>query len=146
MALTAAEKQKRYRERMRANNPEKFKEAKLKNAARNKEKKITECTEKEKEILRKQWRNRKNKLKGNIETNNDTDKTHNKDTEKIKFAERKRYQRTVAKIKKDYDSKIYELQHKIKTLKKKCNRLIKKTKSFDRMHHRNEGKDPRTVG
>lgn len=39
MVLTAAEKQKRYRERMRAKNPENFEEAKRINAARNKERK-----------------------------------------------------------------------------------------------------------
>ncbi|PZC70468.1 hypothetical protein B5X24_HaOG216094 [Helicoverpa armigera] len=70
--LSAAEKQKRYRERMRANNPEKFEEAK----------KNCECSEREKEILRAQWRNRKNRQKDKIKENvteNNSDLTESND-------------------------------------------------------------------
>ncbi|XP_073954990.1 uncharacterized protein isoform X2 [Choristoneura fumiferana] len=65
MSLTAAEKQRRYRERLRVNNPEKFEEFKRKNVERNRNrnrKLIRDCTEEEKEIIRKQWRNRKREI------------------------------------------------------------------------------------
>lgn len=109
MALTAAEKQKRYRERLRAKNPQKFEEAKIKNAARNRErKKISECTENEKKILRKQWRNRKNRQKNELKEN-DTEKKANNDTDRLRLVEKKRYQRHLANVKKDYESKICNL-------------------------------------
>lgn len=131
MVLTAAEKQKRYRERMRANNPEKFEEAKRKNAARNKErKKISECTENEKAALRKQWRNRKNrqknKLKENVAENYNNDQTDNR----ARLAERKRFQRHLAIVKNNYETKISKMTKNILALKKKLS-INKKAKIFN---------------
>lgn len=58
--MTAAEKQRRYRERLRVNNPGKFEELRLKNCERSRARKnIKECTEEEREIIREQWRNRR---------------------------------------------------------------------------------------
>lgn len=132
MVLTAAEKQKRYRERMRANNPEKFEEAKRKNAVRNKErKKICECSEREKEILRAQWRNRKNRQKDKIKENvteNNSDLTESNDLthNRARLAERRKFQKHLALVKNSYEVKINKMAKNIAALKKKCYRLTKK--------------------
>lgn len=66
----AAERQKKYRERLKALKPEKYETAKKKNAERMKQnrKKISDCNDEEKEGLRKSWRDQKNKKPGKEKT------------------------------------------------------------------------------
>lgn len=64
MALTAAERMKRYREKLKRD-PQRYEEVKKKHAAKvkSKSKKINELTEDEKEKKRKKWREQKRKQK-----------------------------------------------------------------------------------
>lgn len=56
--LSAAAKQRRYRERLKAEKPQKYEEQKIKNLERMKakRKKISEMNTKEKEVQRSKWR------------------------------------------------------------------------------------------
>ncbi|CAG4981934.1 unnamed protein product [Colias eurytheme] len=64
MPLTTAERQKRYREKLKNANPEKFQELKLKNNQRSLERyrtKSANLTEEQKEQQRKKWREERKK-------------------------------------------------------------------------------------
>lgn len=65
MPLTPAERQKLYRERLKEKNPEKFLLQKRRNAERSRRnrKKISDYALPEQEKIRKEWRDRKNKIK-----------------------------------------------------------------------------------
>lgn len=69
MPLTPAEKQRKYREKLKNENPEKYNDMKKRNAERTKQnrKRIAECDEDEIDKMRKQWREEKRrKLKANL--------------------------------------------------------------------------------
>lgn len=61
MALTAKEKMRRYRERLKNENPEKYEDQRKKNLARikSKKKKISEMAPAEADAKRKEWREEK---------------------------------------------------------------------------------------
>lgn len=71
MPLTAAERQKRYREKLKISNPEKFQDQKKKNSERTLREyknKTANYNEEQKEKLRKKWREDRKK-KENAPTN-----------------------------------------------------------------------------
>lgn len=151
MPLTNAEKQKQYRERMRSQNPEKYEEAKKKNAERNKKrKKIKDYDEAGKAAERDKWRNRKKRqndkslVKVNIEDNMQYNEETNSGTEnletiarKARLAERRKMQRQWADESANYEDKIKMQKKKIKTLQKKVNNIRKENehlmKTIDEM-------------
>lgn len=63
MPLSNAERQKRYRERLKNENAEKYEEIRKKNLEniKNKKKKVSEMTEEERNKQREIWRNSNNK-------------------------------------------------------------------------------------
>lgn len=145
MPLTAAEKQKQYRERMRLQNPEKFEEAKRKNSERNKKrKKISECTEDDKEKLRQNWRERKKRQKINkdisvrpdhnsVETN--CNLSQNDMVRRAVLAERKRLYRKWLEEKATYRSKIKKYMSMIISLKQKYYRSVSQNKNLLALIH-----------
>lgn len=145
MPLTAAEKQKQYRERMRLQNPEKFEEAKRKNSERNKKrKKISECTEDDKEKLRQNWRERKKRQKINkdisvrpdhnsIETN--CNLSQNDMVRRAVLSERKRLYRKWLEEKATYRSKIKKYMHMSISFKQKYYRSVSQNKNLLALIH-----------
>lgn len=120
MALTAAERAKRYREKLKQN-PEKFEVQRQKQLARLKKnrKKITDLTEEEKLKQRKLWRDEKKKLK--LKTCN---KENVKPKEPLKTQThvsnllRRRYKTMCANYKKALD-KIQKLNRMLETSRKR---------------------------
>ncbi|CAH2097530.1 unnamed protein product [Euphydryas editha] len=110
MPLTPAEKQRRYRERLKSNDPQKWKEMQEKNLVRTKNKYIPihQLSESEKKVRRKEWRRYKQQK-------------NEEKTEKTKIS-RKVYKKRHNKIKQENK----KLREKVNTLMKK-NKALKKT-------------------
>ncbi|CAH0403492.1 unnamed protein product [Chilo suppressalis] len=163
MPLTNAEKQKRYRERLKQN-PEKYEEQKKKNLERIKSKysykKISEMTDREKADTRKKWRDQKRKYTKH-EKSKQTDCTTKNITDVVADTPTtshtsnnvqpiiKRLQRSRAMYKKVYEaaeSRIVTLMRQNETLRKKLYRFKEKQKTnqdtlqlkIDKLTARNE--------
>lgn len=147
MPLTNAEKQKRYRERLK-NNPEKQEEIRKKNLGRikTKTKKVKDMTEEEKNETRKKWRKQKQKQKQNQKEK----KKSEKNTEKIdRQKNMPRFKLRLKKLNIHYKkslSTIQKLHTTISTLRKRNYRqkkLLKavteqKNEEIDKLKCRNE--------
>ncbi|CAG5025826.1 unnamed protein product [Parnassius apollo] len=107
MPLTSAERQKRYRERLKQNNPIKWNEEKKKDAEKKRRnyKKISELSETEKVIRRKIWRQLKQKQ---LNHNDKTDKNSSRKIYKERYyritKENKKQKRKIDILKKHVDS------------------------------------------
>ncbi|KAL0821918.1 hypothetical protein ABMA28_005315 [Loxostege sticticalis] len=115
MPMTAAERQRLYRQRLKEQNPQKFEEMRIKNLNRIKKKyvKVSKLTENQKSIRRKNWR----KLKKN---HNKTQDPHEKTKKSSKD-----YQRYYKRLKKENEKQekvINQQRKKIQALKKKVYR------------------------
>lgn len=125
MPLTSAERQKRYRERLKEENPEKFKSQKKKNAERTKKnrKKIVEYAPSDQEIIRKEWRDRKNKnKKRKPEEGCSSKQTSGHDKSNY-------YRRVIYRLKNENEKQEQDIKKYKKSLKKmrqRLNRLIEK--------------------
>ncbi|CAH2982329.1 unnamed protein product [Chilo suppressalis] len=133
MPLTNAERQKKYREKLRTQNPLKYQDIKLKNAERNKKrKKITECTEENKILKRKQWRASQNRsrIKSKDTANiNSITEDNSAEIHENTFLLRK-LQRRWANQRISYEEKINKMAKEVNSLKKKCNRYMYKNKKL----------------
>lgn len=144
MPSSAAERQKRYRERMKNENPNKFLEMKRRNADRTNKnrKRIADFEPEEQAELRKQWREKKMKKKEDEEKTRRGSEylTENSEREKMnkqRFTERLNY-----RLKKEnYDLKvnIESMKKEMFNLKKKLNRSLRKNKHLlDIIHQKND--------
>lgn len=115
MPLTPAERQKRYRERLKQNNPIKWNEQKKKEAEKKRKdyKKISELSESEKALKRKIWRQLKQK-----HTQTHTDKPNKNSSRKIY---KQRYYR-ITKENEKQKRKIAILKKKVDSLRKRVYR------------------------
>ncbi|CAG9790444.1 unnamed protein product [Diatraea saccharalis] len=115
MPMTAAERQRLYRQRLRDQNPQKYEELRLKNLNRIKKKyvKVSKLTENQKLIQRKNWRKLKNNQKKKRDSQEETRKSS------------KEYQRYYKRLKKENEKQkiiINEQRKKIQALQKKVYR------------------------
>lgn len=117
MPLTGAERQRRYRQKLSQQNPEKLLQQKRENLERtkNKYKKVSELNETQQNLQREKWRREKQKCKDEEIDN----KTSEYKTEKAK-------QRMICR----------KLQKENLSLKSTVTLLVKKTKTLNRKNNR----------
>lgn len=133
--MTNAERQKKYRQKLKENNPEKYNEKRIAHLEKVKEnkRKISELTDNEKEQRRRKWRQHSAKYYEKQKNNNtDEDKTKKEEDLKIKKKEKKRRQYT-RKLKREISDLTNRLQIQIKknrSLQKQILRLKKKTETI----------------